>query len=133
MSFFHSATCNLSKFLCRIFSGLLRNEFSVSNYKKFDHINNFSVNSNEISVSFDVVSFFISLPVDKALDLVSELLSSDEPSSSHTSLDISGIEHNFKFCLYSIISSFQANVWHSYVLLHLSSQCQHIYRLHGTH
>ena len=39
--------------------------------KKFvNQVNNISVNSNEILVSFDVVSLFTSVPIVKVLDLV---------------------------------------------------------------
>ena len=92
----------LSKFLCRILSGLLRNEFSVHNSKEFvDHINDCSVNSNELLVSLDDVGLFTSVPEDKALDLVLELLCSDEPISSRTSFDISDIKHGLELCHYS--------------------------------
>ena len=42
------------------------------------HINNFSVNSNEILVRFDVVCWFISVSVRKPLYIVLEVLSFDK-------------------------------------------------------
>ena len=50
------------------------------------------VQKNEIFVSFDVVSLFTSVPVDKVFDLVLELLSSDDALPSRTSLSISDIK-----------------------------------------
>ena len=100
VSFINSLTYNLSKFLSRILSSLLVNRYSVRNSKEFvDYVKNFTISENEILVSFDVVSLFTSVPVDKALGLVLDLLSSDESLASRTSLDISditiGLEHCF--------------------------------------
>ena len=76
VSFINSPTYNLSKFLSRILSSLLVNRYSVRNSKEFiDYVQNFTISENEILVSFDVVSLFTSVPVDKALDLVLDLLS----------------------------------------------------------
>ena len=63
-----------------------------------DYINNFCFDSNEILVSFDVVSLFTRVPVDKAIGLVLELLSSDEPFSSCFSLVISDMIHGLELC-----------------------------------
>ena len=92
VSFINSPTYNLSKFLSRILSSLLVNRNSVPNSKEFvDYVQNFSISENEISVSIDVVSLFISVPLDKALGLVLDLLSSNETLASRTSLDIPDI------------------------------------------
>ena len=104
-SFINSPTYNLSKFLSRILSSLLVNRYSVRNSEVFvDYVRNFTLSENEIFVSFDVVCLFTSVPVDKALDLVLDLLSSDESLASCTFLDISditiGLEHFFFIQLY---------------------------------
>ena len=71
VSFINSPMYNLSKFLSRILTSLLVNRYSVRNSKEFvDYIKNFTIFENEILVSFDVVSLFTSVPVDKALGLV---------------------------------------------------------------
>ena len=71
VSFINSPTYNLSKFLSRILSSLLVNRYSVRNSKKFvDYVQNFTISESEILVSFDVVSLFTSVPMDKALNLV---------------------------------------------------------------
>ena len=91
VSFINSPTYNLSKYLSRILFSLSVNRYSVCNSKKFvDYVKNFTISENEILVSFDVVSLFTSVPVDKVLGLVLDLLSSDESLASRTSdiLDI---------------------------------------------
>ena len=129
----NSPTYNLSKFLSRILSSLLVNRYGVRNSKEFvDYVKNFTISENEILVSFDVVSLFTSVPVDKAFGLVLDLLSSDESLPSRTSLDISRHKNTlfFFYCIFLQKFFFQTNLWHSYGLLHLSYHC---FYLHGTH
>ena len=67
VSFVNSPAYNLSKFLSRILSGLVKNNYSVRNSWEFvEYVKNCHVQKNEIFVSFDVVSLFTSVPVDKA-------------------------------------------------------------------
>ena len=71
VSFVNSHTYNLSKFLCKIVSPLLKNSYSVKNSDEFANlIRSQCVGPNDIFVSFDVVSLFTSIPTDQALDLV---------------------------------------------------------------
>ena len=57
VSFVNSPTYNLSKFLSRVLSSLLKNNYSVRNSREFlECIKNYSVEENECLVSFDVVS-----------------------------------------------------------------------------
>ena len=108
VSFINSPTYNLSKFLSRILSSLLVNRYSVPNSKEFvDYVKNFTICENEILVSFDVVSLFTSVPVDKALGLVLDLLSSDESLASRTSLDISDITIGLEHCFSSTVLSYK--------------------------
>ena len=72
-----------------------------------EYVKNCRVQKNEIFVSFDVVSLFTSVPVDKAFDLVLELLSSDDALPSRTSLSISDIKQGLKICLDSTIFSYK--------------------------
>ena len=108
VSFINSPTYNLSKFLSRILSSLLVNRYSVRNSKEFvDYVKNFTISENEILVSFDVVSLFTSVPVDKALGLVLDLLSSDQSLASRTSLDISDITIGLEHCFSSTVFSYK--------------------------
>ena len=98
----------LSKFLSRILSGLVKNNYSVRNSREFvEYVKNCHVQKNEIFVSFDVVSLFASVPVDKAFDLVLELLSCDDALPSRTSLTISDIKQGLKICLDFTIFSYK--------------------------
>ena len=88
--------------------GLLVNRYSVRNSKEFvNYIKNFTISENEILVSFDVVSLFTSVPVDKALGLVLDLLSSDESLALRTSLDISDITIGLEHCFSSTVLSYK--------------------------
>ena len=101
VSFVNSPTYNLSKFLSRVLSSLLKNNYSVRNSQEFvECIKNYSVEENECLVSFDV-SLFTSVPVDKALALVLELFASDDSLSSRTRLSISDIKQGLQICLNS--------------------------------
>ena len=102
---------NLSKFLSCILFSLLVNRYSVLNSKEFvDYVQNFTISENKILVSFDVVSLFASVPVDKVLGLLLNFLSSDESLDSRTSLDIpditKGLEHCFSSTVFSCKNSF---------------------------
>jgi len=90
---------NFKKFLPK--TGLLKNNYSVHNSQEFvDLVKNCVLGENEVLVSFDVISLFTSVLVDKALDLILELLSSDDSLPSRTSLDISDLKHGLENSLY---------------------------------
>ena len=104
----NSPTYNLSKFLSRVLSSLLKNNYSVRNSREFvECIKNYSVEENECLVSFDVVSLFTSVPVDKALALVLELLASDDSLPSRARLSISDIKQGLQICLDSTVFSYK--------------------------
>ena len=106
VSFINSPTYNLSKFLSRILFSLLVNRYSVRNSKEFvDYIQNFTISERKILVSFDLVSLFTYIPMDKALDLVLELHTSDETLSLRTSLAISDITIGLEHCFSSTVFS----------------------------
>ena len=129
VSFVNSPTYNLFKFLSRVLSSLLKNNYSVRNSREFvECITNYSVEENECLVLFDVVSLFTSVPVDKVLALVLELLASDNSLPSRTCLSISDIKQGLQICLDSTVFSyrkvfFQANLWYSHGFLHFSHHC----------
>ena len=104
VSFVNSSTYNLSKFLSRVLSSLLKNNYSVRNSREFvECIKIYSVQEDECLVPFDVVSLFTSALVDKALALVLELLASDDSLSSRTHLSISDIKQGLQICLDSTV------------------------------
>ena len=84
-----SALYNTSKFLTDILSPLQNcNGFSVPNSAKFaEEISNVDIQDDEVMLSFDVVSLFTSIPVDKACNYISNKLLKDDKLSSRTSLD----------------------------------------------
>ena len=116
VSFINSPTYNLSKFLSRLSSSLSVNRYSVRNSIEFivNYVQIFTISENEILVSFDVVSLFTSVPVDKALGLVLDL-SSDESLASCSSFDIPdiiiGLEHCFSSTVFSYKHSFFKQIY----------------------
>ena len=107
MSYVNSPTYNLSKFLCKIVSPLLKNSYSVKNSNEFANlIRSQCVGPNDIFVSFDVVSLFTSVPTDHALDLVLQLLANDNTLHDRTSLDISDIKVGLEICLNAAIFTY---------------------------
>ena len=85
-----SALYNTSlKFLTDILSPLQNcNGFSVPNSSKFaEEISNVDIQDDEIMLSFDVVSLFTAIPVDKACEYIRNKLPHDKLLSSRTNLD----------------------------------------------
>ena len=110
--FINSPTYNLLKFLSRILSSLLVNRDSVGNSKEFvDYDQNFTISESEILVSFNKVSLFTSVSMEKAFDLVLELLTSDESLSLRTSLAISDIKIGLKHCFSSTVFSYKNSLF----------------------
>ena len=76
------------------------NGFSVSNSAKFaEEISNVDIQDDEVMLSFDVVSLFTAIPVDKACDYISNKLLKDNSLPSRTSLDSNEIISLLKFIL----------------------------------
>ncbi|XP_068675536.1 uncharacterized protein [Montipora foliosa] len=74
-----SPTYAVSKHLVSILSPLRRNRFSVKNSSEFaQKMQQHTVASDEIMVSFDVKSLFTSIPADLALMIVNERLQKDQ-------------------------------------------------------
>ena len=70
---------NTSKFLTAILSPLQnRNGYSVSNSLQFSNkVSDIRINDDEVLVSFDVVSLFTAIPVNKACDYIKKKLEDD--------------------------------------------------------
>ena len=112
VSIINSPTNILSKFSSCILSSLLVNRYSVRNSKEFvDYVQNFTISESEILVSFDVVSLFTSVSMDKTLNLVLELLISDESLSLRTSRAISNITIGLKRCFSSTVFSYKNSLF----------------------
>ena len=93
-----SALYNTSKFLTDILSLLQnRNGYSVANSLQFSkESSDIKIDDNEVLVSFDVVSLFTAIPVDKACEYMKKKLEQD---ASRTNLDIDGITTLLQFTL----------------------------------
>ena len=85
-----SALYNMSKFLMDILSPLQnRNGYSVANSLQFSkELSDIEIDDSEVLVSFDVVSLFTAIPVDKACKYIKKKLDQDATLSSRTNLDI---------------------------------------------
>ena len=95
-----SPTYAVSKHLVSILSPLRRNRFSVKNSADFaQKIQQHSVASDEVMVSFDVKSLFTSIPVDLALTITNQRLQQDQDLAKTTNMSISNIMRLLEFVL----------------------------------
>ncbi len=96
-----SALYNTSKFLSQILSPLQnQNGFSVTNSMQFrNEISTITISEDETMVSFDVVSLFTAIPVDKACTYIRTKLINDNTLSDRTQLDIDDILRLLEFVL----------------------------------
>ena len=96
-----SALYNTSRFLTDILTPLQNsNGFSVSNSSQFiNKITNTTIADDELLVSFDVVSLFTAIPVEKACELIRTKLETDITLPSRTNLTIDDIISLLDFTL----------------------------------
>ena len=96
-----SALYNSSKFLTDILAPIQKcNGFSVANSQEFSNeIADVNIQDDETVVSFDVVSLFTAIPVDKACDYIRKKLEGDSSLHSRTKLDIEDIISLLNFVL----------------------------------
>ena len=89
VSFVGSPLYNLSKFLIDIFLPIVNLEFCVKNSSQFIHkISRVKLNPDECMVSFDVVSLFMSVPINEVKILIFDLLSKDRNLCKRTKLTV---------------------------------------------
>ena len=96
-----SALYNTSKFLSDILSPIQNlNGYSVLNSSQFaNEVANMEISDDEVMVSFDVVSLFTAIPVNKACEYIRDKLNNDNTLHLRTSLNIDDIISLLKFIL----------------------------------
>ena len=101
MTCISSALYNTSEFLTDILAPIQnRNGFSVANSQEFtNEITDVIIQDDETMVSFDVVSLFTAIPVDRACDYIRKKLENDSSLHSRTKLDIEDIISLLNFVL----------------------------------
>ena len=106
---------NLPKFLVKIISPLLNYKYSFLNSNEFIRKGKgFSANKICELVSFNVVSFFTSFPLDKVLCIILEKLLSDKSLSGRTKLTVGVIIEYLNLCSDSTVFTYE-NVLHRQV------------------
>ena len=97
----NSALYDTSKFLSQILSPLQNlNGFSVANSTQFkNEMTDITIDADETMVSFDVVSLFTAIPVDKVCTYIRTKLEHDTSLANRTQLDIDDIIRLLTFVL----------------------------------
>ncbi len=97
----NTALYNTSKFLANILSPLQNhNNYSVNNSTDFaKRLTETHIDDDEIMVSFDVVSLFTAIPVDKACEYIRNKLTTDKTLHVRTKLSVEDIIKLLRFTL----------------------------------
>ena len=100
-SFIQSPTYQLSKHLSLILSPLVgKSPSAVKNSQEFAiFIKEQSLHSEEVLVSFDVVSLFTNVPTDLAVEVACKRLQDDDCLEDRTALEVDEIVFLLKLCL----------------------------------
>ena len=101
MSFIGSATYKLSKFLKNVLSQLIGNSaHTVKNSIEFiKMIEPVRINQHESQVSFNVVNWFTSVPLEAARTVVLDRLNNDSTLEDSTTLSIAELTESLDLCL----------------------------------
>ncbi|XP_068674425.1 uncharacterized protein [Montipora foliosa] len=93
VSFIDSPTYMLSKHLAQILRPLMNNtDLTVKNSVEFcEQMKNVRLKEDDELLSFDVVSLFTSIPVDLAIQVVTDVLSNDETLQSRSTIPVDDI------------------------------------------
>ena len=112
-SFCTSPTYNLSKFLATLLSPLVgESPSAVRNSRDFvSFVSSLRLDPDEVLVSFDVVSLFIKVPIDLALQVARRRLEADSSLSEHTKLNVDNIMKLLILCLNATYFNFRGVVY----------------------
>ena len=90
-----------SKYLVEIIQPLLnKNETRLKNSSTFvDTSKNWTIDPDEVQVSFDVVNLYPSVPIKQAIDIVEMMLKSDGSLKQRTKLTVDDIRQLMELCL----------------------------------
>ena len=90
----------LSKHLAQILSPMMGDtDFTIKNSVEFfEQMKNVSLKEDEELVSFDVVSFFTSIPVKLAIQVAKDLLSNDDTLQDRTTIPVDDVVDLMNFC-----------------------------------
>ena len=96
-----SITYNAAKYLASILTPLVgKNCHSIKNTKELvDKLRDLEIPPARKLVSYDVTALFTSVPVDKALEVITERLHADDTLTSRTEMTIPQIVELLDFCL----------------------------------
>ena len=91
----------LSKHLAQILRPLMNNtDLTVKNSVEFcEQMKNVKLEEGDELLSFDVVSLFTSIPVDLAIQVVTDVLSNDETLLDRSTIPVVDIVDLLDFCL----------------------------------
>ena len=101
VSCINSPTHPLAKYLLNILNPLVGNtDFYIKNSSHFlEELSQINLNPNDTLVSFDVVSLFTNVPVDKTPNIVRYELENDINLGERTTLSINTILELLTFCV----------------------------------
>ena len=90
-----------SEYLVKIIQPLLnRNETRLKNSSTFVGLSKtWTIDPNEVQVSFDVVNLYPSVPIKEAIDIVAEMLKSDLSLGQRTKLSVDDLRQLMELCL----------------------------------
>ena len=101
-----SPTYDLAKELARILSPLAGS--SETNTGEFiERLKKVNISSDDMMVSFDVVSLFTQVPLKEAMEIISTRLEQDETLEERTNIPVHDIRHLTEICLTSTYFHFQ--------------------------
>ena len=111
VSFVNSPTYNLLRYSARILSPIVGNTvYTVKNSSHFaEFVRSETLNSDQVLVSFDVVTLFTEIPVDLAIKVAERRLTEDVSLSQRTSLPVEDIINLLSFCLKTTYFMFEGN------------------------